>query len=37
MSAGRRTLWWVQRAGKAAMDADAYVRGNPVAPGTVLQ
>lgn len=27
----------VQRAGKSAMAADAYVRGNPLAAGTVLQ
>jgi methionyl-tRNA formyltransferase len=26
----------VQRAGKAAMDAETFLRGNPVAPGTVL-
>ena len=34
---GALRLTRVQKQGKGAMEADAYLRGNPVAPGTVLE
>ena len=34
---GALRLTRVQKPGKAAMEADAYLRGNPVPPGTVLE
>jgi methionyl-tRNA formyltransferase len=33
---GALAIGRIQRAGKAAMDAETFLRGNPVAPGTVL-
>jgi methionyl-tRNA formyltransferase len=34
---GALRLTWVQKQGKGAMEAGAYLRGNPVAPGMVLE